>query len=321
MMPRPLVSIITPSLNQGDFLEACLKSVMTQSYEHLEHVVMDGGSTDSSLSILKGYEDAYPLRWQSRQDSGMYEAIDRGLREARGDIIAYINADDRYLPWAIEVVVKAVGRSVHERIMLFGDVVSVTQSTRGSAHGLLRLTPPLHPALLRLSASLVSQPGVFFSRQLLEDVGDFDETLRYVGDFDFFLRGLREARHIRLQEVLAVETEHHERKTTRDTGQLVDELGRVKQRFGASRGHRRAIARFYTFAARRVMFSCFLLAIARHRLGWKRGQWSRFITYADPTLSLRSLVLALLPGKWATYAGTTLRSQRPEWKRPNSSLE
>lgn len=104
-MTSPLVSIVTPSLNSGAYIEDTLQSVRDQSYENVEHIVVDGDSEDQTQAFLRSYEDKYNLTWVSEPDDGMYQAIERGFEMANGDIFAWLNADDMYLPWAVEVAV------------------------------------------------------------------------------------------------------------------------------------------------------------------------------------------------------------------------
>ena len=121
MDPTPLVSIVTPSLNRADLIESTLRSVRSQSYPHVEHIVVDGGSTDGTLAVLRRYEGTYGLRWISEPDHGMYSAINKGLAMARGQVLAYLNSDDLYFPWTVETVVAAF-RSHPEADLVHGDV-------------------------------------------------------------------------------------------------------------------------------------------------------------------------------------------------------
>ena len=105
MIERPLVSIVTPTLNQGDFIEDTLRSVREQTYDAIEHIVVDGGSTDRTTAILKEHAVAGRLTWTSGPDTGMYDAVNRGLARSRGDILAYLNSDDLLLAWAVQAVV------------------------------------------------------------------------------------------------------------------------------------------------------------------------------------------------------------------------
>ncbi len=102
----PLVSIVTPSLNQGRFIQETILSVKDQTYPNIEHIIVDGGSTDGTLDIIKKYEGTYKMRWVSEPDSGQSDAINKGWRMAKGEILAYLNSDDTYMPWAVETAVE-----------------------------------------------------------------------------------------------------------------------------------------------------------------------------------------------------------------------
>lgn len=103
-MNKPLFSIITPTFNRRDFLEINIKSLLNQSYQNFEHIVIDGGSTDGTVELLKKYESQYNMRWISEPDNGIYDAVNKGIKMAKGEIIAYLNSDDFYFPWTLEVV-------------------------------------------------------------------------------------------------------------------------------------------------------------------------------------------------------------------------
>src|SRR5258708_5296321 len=100
---HPSISIITPSYNQVSFLEETIQSVLQQDYPNLEYVIIDGGSTDGSVEIIQKYADRL-THWVSEPDGGQYDAVNRGFQYTRGEIMAYINSDDKYTPWAFSVV-------------------------------------------------------------------------------------------------------------------------------------------------------------------------------------------------------------------------
>jgi len=124
----PLVSIVTASYNQGKFLEETILSVKNQDYSNIEHIIVDGGSTDNTVEILKRYDGTYDMRWVSEADGGMYAAINKGLRLSRGDVLAYLNSDDRYFPWTVAVAVQAL--QDHPEVgFVFGDTLNVKEGT------------------------------------------------------------------------------------------------------------------------------------------------------------------------------------------------
>src|SRR4030042_1306962 len=100
----PLVPIVPPSLNKGRFIEETILSIKNQTYPRIEHIVIDGGSTDETLDILKKYSNS--LIWISEPDKGQSDAINKGWRMAKGDILGWLNADDTYMPWAVETAVR-----------------------------------------------------------------------------------------------------------------------------------------------------------------------------------------------------------------------
>lgn len=103
-MRQNKIFIITPAYQSAAHIEKCILSVMTQDYTNYEHIIVDGGSTDGTLDILRKYEGKYPMRWISEKDNGMYDAINKGFAMASGDIFAWLNSDDVFLPWAFRTM-------------------------------------------------------------------------------------------------------------------------------------------------------------------------------------------------------------------------
>jgi glycosyltransferase involved in cell wall biosynthesis len=200
-----LVSILTPSFNQGRFLADCIRSVAGQSYGKVEHVVCDGGSTDSTRNVLSVAPGT--VRWISEPDRGQSHALNKALAMSRGEIIGWLNSDDAYLdPRAIEA---AVQRFLDDPTVdvLYG------HAALANADGLilqLRWVPPFSYRLLRFETFIV-QPSVFMRRGVLSD-GFADEEYHSAMDMELWLRLARKHRFGRLDRVLAIDRHHPARK-------------------------------------------------------------------------------------------------------------
>ena len=174
-----LVSVITPCLNPGDWLDLCLDSIASQTYPSIEHIVVDGGSTDGTVELLQ----KRGVEFISEPDSGQSDAINKGLRLARGELLGWVNADDTLLPDALERVVAALH----------------TNPSAGWAYGPCRLQRDAKPQVAlrpprRIrqntldSGNLISQPGFFMTRWALDRVGELDESFHLGMDYDLWLR-------------------------------------------------------------------------------------------------------------------------------------
>jgi glycosyltransferase involved in cell wall biosynthesis len=181
---RPKLSIVTPSLNQAAFLEQTIRSVLDQGYEHLEYLIVDGGSTDGSVEIIERYTDRL-VWWVSEPDEGQTDAINKGLARSTGDIVAYINSDDYYLPGAFEEVVTALNSS--EALWAVGAARFVDSEDR-----LTEVWRPRQPPASRDRWILypwgVPQAATFWRREAFQRHGAFRRDMHYVFDTEFGLR-------------------------------------------------------------------------------------------------------------------------------------
>lgn len=178
----PLVSIVTPSFNQREFLEDNLLSVKRQDYPNLEHIVIDGGSTDGSLDVLKKYNA--DIIWVSGPDNGQSNAINKGFRMAKGKIIGWLNSDDIYLSGAIRTAVaELIGNPQIGAV--YGYVEKIDD--KGTKIGELK-SPEYERQKLYSNPNFIWQPTVFIKREVLDKVGHLDENLHYVMDYDLWLR-------------------------------------------------------------------------------------------------------------------------------------
>lgn len=223
---RLFVSIVTPTYNRADLLRWTMASIRNQSFDNFEHIIVDGGSTDGTRELLHKAVGTYPMRWSSEPDEGMYQAINKGLAQARGDIVAYLNSDDLYFPWTLETVVAAFEANPDAHFV-FGDVLAVDDAT-GEAQIYWML--PFDLDFIRRSGYL-AQPGVFWRRRVLEELGPFDETLRYVADCDYWMRAGDRYRFLKIDEFLAVERLHHSTLRESVGEPLWKELERVRSSY------------------------------------------------------------------------------------------
>ena len=212
MDAHPLVSILTPSFNQGRFIGDCLRSVARQTYRPIEHVVVDGGSTDESLSVLSASASVSgpELVWSSGADFGQADALNRAFALSRGEIIGWLNSDDAYADArAVGTAVEAF-RADPRTGVVFGNALLVNE-----ANQVLQAHPavPFVEAAYRRMHYLI-QPAVFFRRTVLEGEPYFvDERLRYVIDRELFLRlASRRIRFRRIGCVTAVDRHQRHRK-------------------------------------------------------------------------------------------------------------
>jgi len=299
---RPLVSIVTPTFGQARFIERTIRSVRDQTYAEWEHIVVDAGSTDGTLEILASHDDDPRFRWISEPDRGMYDGLRKGFDMARGDILAYLNSDDVYLPWALEAMVTALDRHP-DAGLAFGDALWIDNQT-GRQRVLVQ--PAGRPAYLRRIGSF-AQPATAWRRAAHESVGGFDPTLRYTGDLDFFLKVASAWATVRVDEVLAVMRSHPGMKTVADAGPMRTENDRVRAsqaRPEDSGAVRLALERLRAWAARRVLLLRLAVSIRR---GGRHG-WPGFVRGARPSIAVRRLALGLLPGRFAANQVDAIRS-------------
>jgi glycosyltransferase involved in cell wall biosynthesis len=201
-----LVSIVTPSLDQGRYLRDAIESVRAQTYPELEHVVVDAGSTDGTLDILAGYEG---VRWISEPDRGQSHALNKGFALARGDVFGWLNADDAYPPDAIAEAVATLERTGAG--LVYGDVTRVDDGGVNPRRIRSRPTFDLWTEV-NLGCGVYS-PAVFFTREAFEAVGGVDESLEMTMDWDLWLRIGRRFPVVRVDAVWGVQRLHAEMKS------------------------------------------------------------------------------------------------------------
>lgn len=223
-MSAPLVSIVTPSLNQGRFIEEAIRSVSEQDYEPLEHIVVDGGSTDGTLEILRRHPQ---LHWVSEPDDGQAAALNKGFRLAGGDILAWINADDFFLPGAVRAAVEEFRSSGAG--LVYADILRVEED--GSDR---RRVPSLPWDLWHHvnERNRIWQPAAFFTREAFDAVGGLDERYHLAMDYDLWTRVGERFPVRRVDAVWAAERRHPGSKTSRHEAGFWAEDRRISRAHG-----------------------------------------------------------------------------------------
>ena len=223
-LPLPLVSIITPSLNQGRFIAQAIESVRGQDYPRIEHLVLDGGSSDGTLEVLARFPD---LHWISEPDAGQTDAINRGFRMAAGEILAWLNADDLLLPGSVAAVVEAF-RADPAAMMVYGDGDLIDESGRTLQP--FRFTEPFNLRRLVEVHDYILQPAAFIRRSALEAVDYLDEGLTWCMDWDLWIRIGQRFPVRYLPRRLAQARLHRDTKTYRAGWSKLREMHRILRR-------------------------------------------------------------------------------------------
>ena len=201
---------MTPSYNQGAYVERTLRSVLLQHYPNLEYIVIDGGSTDESVSVIERYE-AHLAYWVSEPDDGQADAINKGLRMATGEIVCWLNSDDFYFPGTLDLVASILGRNTGH-VALIGNCLRVHED--GTPPVLLKASFESRRRLLEFWKSYtMHQPSIFWRRELTEQIGLLNDRLEYAFDFDYWVR-IAEYRDFReVDATLAGALDHPAAKT------------------------------------------------------------------------------------------------------------
>ena len=211
--PWPKVSIVTPSYNQGEFIEETIRSVLLQGYPNLEYIIIDGDSSDESVEIIKKYSP-WLTDWVSESDRGQTHAVNKGFERCNGDILAWMNSDDTYEAGAIASVVQTMAKHPDANVV-YGNIKMTDE--HGDVLTELR-SVPFHPkAFLYETVHITSQSAVFWKRSLYLKVGEVREELNYSMDRDLLIRFMEQGATFKfLRQTLGTYRCHSGAKTSSD---------------------------------------------------------------------------------------------------------
>jgi glycosyltransferase involved in cell wall biosynthesis len=221
------ISIITPSFNQGTYLERTIQSVLSQEYSDLEFMILDGGSDDNSVEVIKRYESQLAY-WVSEPDKGQAHAVNKGLARATGEVIGWLNSDDIYYPGALETVAEHFA-SHPDSQFVYGHANYI--NSQDEEIGPYQTRPWSYSELKH--HCFICQPSTFFRREVVEQYGGLDESLDFCMDYEYWLRCGRQVPFARMDRTLSASRLYPENKTIGSRTAVLQEIVQMlKQRLG-----------------------------------------------------------------------------------------
>ncbi|WP_199621704.1 glycosyltransferase family 2 protein [Paenibacillus alkalitolerans] len=217
------ITVITPSYNQERFIRRTINSVLKQGVENLEYLVFDGGSSDGTINILKSFDGA--ISYESQKDGGQANAVNKGLKRSRGEIIGWLNSDDVYYPNAIRSVLEVFDK-YPEIEVIYGEADHIDEHDRFLE---AYYTEDWNYERLK-EVCFICQPAVFFRKSVIEKYGLLDETLNYCMDYEFWLRIGKYNPFFFLKQKLAGSRLHSETKTLKDRRLAHEEIVQMQKR-------------------------------------------------------------------------------------------
>jgi glycosyltransferase involved in cell wall biosynthesis len=232
------ISIVTPSFNQARYIEETLRSVKSQECHSLEHIVVDGASTDGTIDILKRYCSMpgwQHLRWISEPDSCQCDALNKGFRMAKGNIIGWLNSDDRYEPHCFSKVLKAL--ETNQVVdFVYGDYLIIDETGKQL---ILKKEIDFDWYIMLCGLNYIAQPNVFFRKKVFDTLGYLNDSLHYVMDYEFWLRAASNGfRFQHIPSPFAACRWHLDAKTVSRNPRINEELRFVRDKYWNKRHFR-----------------------------------------------------------------------------------
>lgn len=200
------ITVVTPSYNQGKYIKRTIESVLSQGIPDIEYIVMDGGSTDETVDILKAYGGS--IIWRSEKDNGQTDAVNKGIRAAHGEIIGWLNSDDVYYPEAIRKVLEVFEKNPDINVV-YGNANHIREDDSFIEE---YYTEDFDYERLK-DICFICQPSLFFRKKLVDQYGYLDDKLQYCMDYDYWLRLGKGEKFYRLNELIAGSRLYDDNKT------------------------------------------------------------------------------------------------------------
>lgn len=237
MIDNPFITVITPVYNCERYIEECILSIKQQKYQYYEHIIVDGGSTDNTLNIIKKYEGTYPMKWISEKDKGMYDAINKGFNLSKGNVMSWLNADDKYMQGAFDIIANVFQKKDIEWVTGLPTITVEIDDSREIMYTTSLESPVYCRRLIRAGCYerrmlwFIEQESTFWTRTLWEKIGaQVELNYQYAGDF-FLWKSFAE--HTALYTVNAIISTFrvHNNQKTSQMEKYYDEIGRGASKY------------------------------------------------------------------------------------------
>ncbi|MCC6253167.1 MAG: glycosyltransferase [Bacteroidia bacterium] len=226
----PKISVITPSYNQGEFIEETILSVINQDYPNIEYIVLDAASNDNTVNIIKKYENKISY-WISEKDKGQADAVNKGFARATGDILCWLNSDDYYLPGTLKFV--AENLDINKAQILFGEVDHIFDKTKEIVHS--NVKNKLEHYNLKYYDYII-QPGSFWTRKVWENTGSLKHDMHFAFDWDWFIRAEMLGTEFKyVSRVMSIYRIHDAHKTNNGGEKRLKEIDYILKHYSGNR--------------------------------------------------------------------------------------